>query len=58
MNTLIVIGFMSAKTCYLNVPEAEARARYTRDNDYEHYYDVEIYTFKDTFNAYDIWGAE
>lgn len=62
MNTIVAIGCMSDYTCYLNVPEEEAKARYLKANGSEgdtfESLSVNIRTIEidDQFGAYEIWG--
>lgn len=60
-NTLISIGHLGIKKCFLNISEEEAIKRYCElDNitieQFEDY-GISIYTieFDDTFGAYDVW---
>ena len=59
MNTLIVIGWLGSKRCYLNISESEAIARYIKDEDsdlefvLEH---IDTFTFDDEFCAYDAYS--
>jgi len=63
---LIVIGFCGIKKCYLNITPKSALARYVKsdgkvDNlvtveDYKERGLLKIYSFKDEFDAYDIYG--
>jgi len=65
-NKLIVIGFCGVKRCYLNVSPSEALRRYVKkegdvDNlktvdDYKERGLLKIYSFKDEFEAYDVYG--
>lgn len=59
MNTLIVIGWLGIKTCYLNVPREEAIARYLKEEDItdEKYIQdlITEFTFTDQFCAYDAY---
>jgi hypothetical protein len=65
-NKLIVIGFCGVKRCYLNVSPSEALRRYIKkegdvDNlktvdDYKERGLLKIYSFKDEFEAYDVYG--
>ncbi len=62
-NTIIAIGFLGDKTCYLNVPEKEAIQRYIKSEDLEitsveqfkEEYSVRTYIVSDEFCVYDIW---
>lgn len=54
MNTIIAIGFMGNKRCYLNVAEDEAIKRYREEFGYDDY-TVETISFEDSFIVYDIW---
>ena len=63
---LIVIGFCGIKRCYLNVTPAEALRRYIKADgpvddlitieDYKERGILKVYSFKDEFEAYDIYG--
>ncbi len=63
---LVVIGFCGEKRCYLNVSPSDALSRYIKaegpiDNlitieDYKKRGILKIYSFKDEFEAYDIYG--
>lgn len=57
-HTLVVIGFMSCKRCYLDVPEQEARRRYLASEGEDGlggHETVKILEFDDEFSAYDVW---
>jgi len=60
MNTLIVIGWLGCKKCYLNISREEAIERYKRDDGTgeEEWVaieeDIEEFQFEDEFSAYDV----
>ena len=60
MNTLIVIGQLGCKKCYLNISREEAIRRYKRDNGTgEDEWaaiegDIIEFQFEDEFSAYDV----
>lgn len=63
---LVVIGFCGIKRCYLNVTPSEALRRYVKTegkvdqlvtvDDYKKRGLLKAYSFKDEFEAYDIYG--
>lgn len=62
MNTLISIGYIGLKRCYLNLTEDEAIERYCKfENMTRNEFDenvnisVRIIQFDDEFSAYDVW---
>ncbi len=61
-NTLIVIGYLGIRRCYLNVEREEAITRYcayynyTRDEFDEQAENVDEFTFEDEFEAYDAYS--
>lgn len=67
-NKLVVIGFCGVKRCYLNVSPSEALQRYIKSegevdnlktvNDYKERGLLKIYSFKDEFEAYDVYGSQ
>lgn len=66
-NSLIVIGWLSMRYCYLNLTREEAIARFIRDHEPEmtpemvtHPGDgfIDEYLFDDEFGAYDAWTDE
>lgn len=64
-NKLIVIGFCGCKRCYLNITPAEALQRYIKKDgpvdelesvdDYKKGGILNVYSFKDEFEAFDIY---
>ena len=65
MNTLIVIGFMGIKKCYLNIPIIEAVKRFCLDEEIsieyfnENYLDeILIFDFDDEFCAYEVYSKD
>jgi len=60
MNTLIVIGCLGIRKCYLNISKEEAIERYKKSEeidelDSETEEDIKEFQFEDEFNAYDVW---
>lgn len=60
MNTIIEIGYLGMKRCYLNLTEEEAVKRYCESEDTpkeDVYADelIDTITFEDEFVAYSIW---
>ncbi len=53
-NKLIVIGWLGAKKCFLNVTKEEALRRYKEANPHETHFCIEEHEFEDEFGAYDI----
>lgn len=57
-NTLISIGYLGTKTCYLNISREEAIERYLKDNPFTTYEDliteniVAEFEFGDEFECY------
>lgn len=59
MNTLIVIGWLGCKRCYLNIPQEEAIERYIKDEDSNLEFvlkHIDTFTFDDEFCAYDAYS--
>ena len=62
-NTLVVIGWLGNKSCYLNVPREEAIQRYLEHNRpyaetreaLEHHDKIQEFEFEDQFGAYDVF---
>lgn len=56
MHTLIVIGYMGIKRCYLDITLDEAKRRFTEKEE-ELPSDEYIFQFdfKDEFECYDVW---
>lgn len=63
MNTLISIGWLGVKSCYLNISLEEAKSRYLKDNpeeadclDREGF--VGSFQFEDEFLAYSVYETD
>lgn len=60
-NTLILIGFIGMKKCYLNITKEEAIERYcaymSLDVAAFNEDSVEVIEFDDEFEAYDVWSC-
>lgn len=61
-NTIIAIGYIGIRKCYLNISEKEAIERYCKSEDIgpEHIIKdknkyISTVTFKDEFQCYDVW---
>ena len=60
-NSLVTIGFIGSRNCYLNVDLEDAIERYIKDEDitedefYEYETPFEEFEFEDEFTAYEIW---
>jgi hypothetical protein len=52
-NTLISIGYLGTKTCYLNIIREEAIERYMEDNPFTTYEDLIKENMVDEFEFYD-----
>jgi len=64
-NTLVVIGWLGMRQCYLNIPREEAIRRYcaARDDDPANIENnpeglVDEFEFTDTFSAYDAYSSD
>lgn len=61
MNTLVIIGYIGSKSCYLNVPKEEALKRYCKEQNIdleemdERAFIITMFQFEDEFQAYDVW---
>jgi len=61
-NKLIIIGYISNRKCYLNIPERDAIQRYIQSENISEtefelsdLYKIECIYFDDEFTVYDIW---
>ena len=57
VNTLISIGYLGTKTCYLNISREEAIERYLKDNPFTTYKDLITDDMIDEFQFYDEFGC-
>ena len=55
-HTLIIIGWMGSKKCYLDMSKEEAITRYNKNDNFEQFQTpLESIEFDDEFSVYDIW---
>lgn len=58
-HTLIVIGWLGIKRCYLDISKAEAIRLYTETEEEVPTPDqIREFTFHQQFSAYDVWASE